>query len=254
MTLIHVLGAGPAGLLCAHEAVRAGHNVKIHSIKAPSDIKGAQFIHAPVPGITEDMECFDIQFYNVGSQRGYAEKVYGDPEAPTSWGSYAGLTVPAWSMVGVYGRLWELYSDLIVDTEVRYEYIIRLLSQREEVLSTITPQGYCQCTSDHEFVWQDVWISEFSEIDDELDNVIFYNGDPEVAWYRSSRINGLESTEFGHGIPEIPRKSRKPLSTNCDCLLEHVRFHRLGRFGAFQKTLLVSDAMFAAREISDALR
>lgn len=253
---VHILGAGPAGLLAAHAAKERALDFRIHSIKVPSDIKGAQFLHERVNGVTTVEPDVMIEFQKWGHPEGYAEKVYGDPEAPTSWDEYPEGEVAAWGMVETYAKLWEMYEWFITDTEIRAPYIDDLLAADDDsiVISTITPQGYC-LRDDHEFKWQEVWIDDVCSAPtvDLLDNVVIYNGSKSEAWYRTSMIMGHGSTEYSSKPDHIHKKSRKPLGTTCDCYGTDMRFHRVGRFGKFEKGQLVSDAYNDAQEILDAL-
>lgn len=255
MSEVHVLGCGPAGLLAAHAVRLAGHDPVIHSIKEPSIIKGAQFIHEPIEGMTGVDPDFIITFEKWGYPEEYAMKVYGSPDAPTSWNDFPEGEVPAWGMVQTYQKLWDTYEDLIIDTEIRAPYIKDLLESGAHVISSITPMGYCgrlEDPSPHLFEWQDVWIESVHSLTTPRDGLIVYNGNPNDRWYRSSLIQGHGSTEYGQAMPRVKR-SRKPLRTNCNCFERWPNFHRVGRFGEFKKGLLVHDAFTKARKISNAL-
>lgn len=254
---VHVLGCGPAGLLAAHAAQQRGLDFRVHSIKVPSEIKGAQFLHQRINGITTVEPDVMVQFQKWGYPGTYAEKVYGDAEATTSWDEYPEGEIEAWGMVETYAKLWEKYEWFITDTEVRSPYIEELLHEDAGsiVLSTITPQGYC--TGEHDFQWQEVWIDDVCAAPtvDTLDNVVIYNGSESEPWYRTSMIMGHGSTEYGlaNKPDHIFKRSRKPLGTDCDCLTAYDNFHRIGRFGKFEKGQLVSDAFTDTEEILDAL-
>lgn len=250
---VHVLGCGPAGLLIAHQAAMRDLEVVIHSIKIPSDIKGAQFIHEPVSGITSEDPEMSILFDKWGHKKYYAEKVYGDQKAPCSWDDFDGEW-PAWSMINVYAELWSIYERSIVDTEVRAPYIQDLIDSGDMVFSTITPLGYCLKPQDHSFEWQQVWINDSCSIPSIQDdqNVILYNGSLSESWYRSSMIGGYGSTEWGQKPLERAKLAKKPLSTDCDCFIDE-GLVRLGRFGEFRKAILVNHAYNKAGEILDAV-
>src|SRR5262245_15995908 len=79
-----VLGCGPAGLLAAHAASLYGCDVRILSIRQPSIISGAQFLHEHIPGVTGDIDGH-VLFMKAGTAGGYAKKVYGNSRIPTSW-------------------------------------------------------------------------------------------------------------------------------------------------------------------------
>lgn len=249
---VNVLGCGPAGLLAAHAAAQAGHEPVIHSIKEPSIIKGAQFIHTAIPGVTaDDPDCL-VEFEKWGTQEGYAQKVYGVGHAPTSWDAFPEGEVPAWSMIDTYQRLWDMYDECVIDTEVRAPYIMDLILSGDPLFSSITPLGYCMEPDEHIFDWQDVWITDSPAMSFAERNVIVYNGNLDFDWYRSSQILGHGSTEYGGRRAHV-RVSKKPLATTCTCFTEQENFHRVGRFGEFKKALLVHDAYLKALEVLDAL-
>ncbi len=246
----HILGCGPAGLLAAHAVSQAGFSPVIHSIKEPSHIKGAQFIHKAIPGITKASPDCMVMFEKRGAKENYALKVYGDASAPTSWDDFPAGPVKAWSMTEVYQKLWSQYEECIIDTEIREPYINDLISTGLDVFSSITPLGYC--FNGHAFEWQDVWIVNRKSFDSKEDNAIVYNGVESDSWYRSSSIMGHDGTEYGQ-TPGKTRASRKPLSTNCDCFMDQANFYRIGRFGEFRKGLLVHDAYRKVSEVLNAL-
>lgn len=244
MSKVAILGCGPAGLLAAHAVSRAGIAPNVFSLKKKSTLGGAQFLHEPIPGVTdEDPEAF-LQFFHWGTDQGYASKIYGDPEAPTSWSRYEG-EVPAWSLKMAYDVLWRMYEGIVLEAEVSSELMAGLFNTYDLVLSTIPPQSYCT-DQRHLFSSQDVWIHE-PDFEVLRDNVIIYNGEDAPPWYRASRIFGLQSVEY----PQKPVgteafKISKPLMTTCTCFKD--RLVRLGRFGMWSKRTLVHDAYRGAQD------
>ena len=240
MTTFHVLGCGPAGLLAAH-ALADKHEVHVHSIKEPSDIRGAQFIHEQIPYATDAQPDCMVEFRKVGTKEGYADKIYGNPEHPCSWDGYDGF-VPAWNMIEVYGKLWHKYEHLIHDTEIRRPYIEKLLEDENNlVISTLHPAAY---DPDADYEYTVVYINEDAQFTDE--NVVVYNGSPDDDWYRSANIMGHGSTEVGaKGTLRNQRgfvRRLKPLRTSSVMFDDCDRFVRVGRFGEFKKGVLVHDA------------
>lgn len=249
--MIHVLGAGPAGMLAAHAASLHGEPFQIHSIKRQSPIWGATYLHHAIPELTTPKADREIRYSKMGDRAGYAQKIYGDPEAPCSWDRFDG-TVPAWDLERHYETLWDWYHRYIVDEEIRHDRVAELL-QDGPVFSTITPQGYCtDPLGEHLFEWQEVRIA--AEGSGAAEGEIIYNGDLADPWYRTSTLFEFESTEFPGKYPVRDMKTqqvRKPLKTNCDCLLEAGTLYRIGRYGAFEKNLLVTDAFSKAMETLD---
>jgi hypothetical protein len=248
---VAVIGAGPVGMVGVHAALQNGAVPVIYGIAEKSRIRGVQYLHESIPGLTEDKPEAKVQYIKVGTREGYAEKIYGDPNVECSWDQWEG-SYPAWCMEDLYDRLWDEHSGLIYDTEVRFPLLEALLEEYDFVFSSINPLGYCQDTEAHQFNWQQVYVS--NQISYTEPGTILYNGDPETLWYRTSNIFGDEKTEFPNGRDKIERELipfivRKPLSTTCDCLLGNERFIRIGRYGEFRKNLLVHHAYHRVCEV-----
>jgi hypothetical protein len=239
-----ILGCGPAGLLAAHAARQAALDTTIYSIKEKSVMPGAQFLHEPIPGVTSATPDASAMFIKVGPKAGYAQKVYGSPDAPTSWDGYPAGERPIWSMGAAYDTLWELYNDLIVDADLNRFDIESLTVENPDALmiSTIPAWILCQ-TGRHVFRSKSVWIR--SRQTDTETNCVVYNGNPLIGYYRASNLFGWEATEFGHQVPGA-LKGEKPLGTDCDCQPE---IHRLGRFGTWSKGVLIHHAYSGAKEL-----
>lgn len=250
--MVAILGAGPVGLVSAHTVELYGHTVSVHGIKVPSEIKGAQYIHHAINELTPLDPEGTVTYRKVGTQEGYAQKVYGHPDAPCSWDRFDG-ELPAWNINAHYSDLWQRFEDRIVDTEIRAPYIESLLDEYDLVISSINPLGYCQYPQEHEFHWTGVRIVEYhQEIDD---NTIIYSGDPDDDFYRVSSIFGHRQAEYPQRVPgrrAIGAIIRKPLHTTCDCFLDDASMVRVGRFGEFKRGLLVTDAFDKVAEELDA--
>jgi len=240
MTKVAVLGCGPAGLLAAHAAVRNGASVVIYSDKAqPSQIGGAQFLHRAIPEITNTDPDAMCDFRHVGQRENYAKRVYGDPLADVSWGSYAEGLHPIWNMQQAYNQLWERYSELIVVEEIYGDTLAKISKAEDLVFSCIPAPALCrhQC----KFVKQDVWIQTVDNHFDNLECAIVYNGSMSGEWYRWSSL-------FGHTFFEYPQfrpnavKVSKPLRTDCPGPTHLGNIIGLGRYGAWEKHQLIHHA------------
>ena len=242
---VAILGCGPSGLLAAHAAEVAGaHEVDVFSIKEKSKIMGAQYIHAAIPAIPVPTPPGQtVKFVKVGTREGYAQKVYGDPNAPCSWDLFEG-EVPAWSMRDTYDALWDYWEPRIWEMRIGAATLSRITSRYDLTISTIPARGLCELGATHKFLSASYKVL-LHAADPIPENTIVYNGDPAVKWYRSSRVFGEGSTEYPAGIESIqPLASGfKPLSTDCDC---HPEIIRAGRFGRWEKGVLVHDAFFHA--------
>lgn len=238
-----ILGCGPSGLLAAHAAYLRGVEPIILSRRIKSVIGGAQFLHDPIPGITALEPEGHISFLKIGHPEGYAKKVYGRPDAETSWQSFPGGPRACWSMDRMYENLWGLYANSIIEYMVTPDQVGDLLGQYKTIISTI-PAGSLCSHSEHQFKGQSVWIGN-SAWRGCPENSIVYNGHPGDHWYRTSRIFGHEATESTTPFPHA-QTGVKPLSTDCDCLPE---VHRVGRFGTWKKGVLVHHAFHQAQEV-----
>lgn len=245
---VAILGCGPAGLLAAHAAVQTGYRPVIFSVKRPSVIGGAQFLHIPVEGVTREEPDAVVQFVKDGWQPFYANKIYGDPGAPTSWNAYHGGEHRVWNMQAAYHRLWQLYGHLIVDRQVNMAFLSQLLEQQKfkAIISSIPLRAICY--HHHEFRAEYVYIVNGVNVGDVPDNTIIYGGRPSYPWYRQSHLFGHRSIEFPRSHqPPGGTKVYKPLSHDCTCWDGHIT--RVGRYGQWTKGVLIHNAYEDARDV-----
>lgn len=258
-----VVGSGPSGLSAALALRLAGVPFAIFSsTDTPSKIGGAQFLHHPLPLVCEEKPDFRIRYTSVGDEQTYKQKVYGNEDVP--FVSMArvkdGEYVPAWSLQNAYERMWEEHGPHVnvgnVDAHVMDDWLDT--EQFSAIIVSCPKPAICRAhaglgTMPHTFVSQPVRIMNESVLGDQYDNTIIYDGTPNVSWYRTSRINGVGSTEWGEGAPEkMPYKNlitvKKPMRTNCDCYRQGVEGNGVvpvlfvGRFGTWRKGELVHDA------------
>jgi hypothetical protein len=247
-----ILGSGPAGLLAAHAVEQLGGRIHIMSAGPKSVFQGAQYLHVPISGLTEDPHGV-IRTYKNGTKEGYAQKVYGDPSAPCSWDDQLDER-EAWDLRRVYDELWERYRPRIECTRVTWDDLSVLGDSCPLVISTIPAIHQChqkrEHCGDHEFNWEAMWTIDYAP-PEVLDNTVLYSGDLNCDWYRSSRVFGHASTEFASNGPRggayltndlppntrvySPRKGIKVQGTNCDCWPQ---IKRVGRFGTWRKGYL----------------
>lgn len=111
---VAIIGCGPAGLLAAHAAVLCDYAPTVLAARVePSPTAPAVFIHRPIPDLCSAEPDAVVRFVKRGTSHGYAQKVYGDPEHPTSWEKFGAEAMPAWALAPVYGELWHLYSGAV---------------------------------------------------------------------------------------------------------------------------------------------
>lgn len=241
-----VFGCGPAGLMAAHAAARLGdHDVMIVSKARKSHMRGAQYLHQPIPGASLS-DPFLIDYRLMGTPEQYRERVYGDlgammlrPE-DTSAATLTGVH-PAWDIREAYDNLWDLYGGSVIDGDLsRPETIVKIhaWAKPDLVISTIPAPILCMAPDGvHQFYSQSIFSSD-QEIYPTDDNTVVLCGDGTYAWYRAAKIHGWCTTEwpkqFRPPVPELVEVI-KPILTNCDC---YPYIHRMGRYGAWRKGVL----------------
>ncbi len=260
---VAIFGAGPAGLLAAHAVALAGRTPLIFSASAnegygveKSKISGATYLHAPIPDVTRAVPDNQVRFKKIGTQGGYAQKVYGDRNATCSWDKFEDDTLrDAWSLSQVYDDLWERYRSQIVPYELNFEAAEAMIDLYPLVVSTIPAPALCQgkCKFESRSVWIEPTHREFCE--QIGDPVVIYNGLSEFRYSRTSLLFGHGATEW----PELPERyedkpgrydpdsareddwveGTKPTANHCDCLPEIVR---AGRFGEWKPGVLTHHA------------
>lgn len=243
-----ILGAGPAGLLAAHAVALAGREPIIFSAPlagfdppepARSQIGPATYLHAPIPDITNATPDAWIKFLKVGTERGYANKVYGDPNHPTSWSKFEGDHA-CWDLGVAYEKLWLRYADRIVPQEITSESVRDLVDSFPHIINTIPAKVLC--VGEHSFPSRPTWTIDQFTFHDSRDPLIVYDGHVGSGWQRvrSSRIFGKVSTEFAQPPGTLnARQGIKVQATNCDCWPEIVR---AGRWGEWRPGVLVDHA------------
>jgi hypothetical protein len=254
---VAILGCGPAGLFAAHAAYGLNAQVDILSKPRKSFMRGAQYLHQPIPGLSK--EPFQIDYRLEGTTEGYRAKVYGeDSQVDVSPESLVG-THDAWDIREAYDAAWDLYRDDITPWEINEGQIGFPSSDYDLVLSTVPAKLLCQtqhyydgstakCQFRSEKIWSTNYVKRFGVFADlDADNVVVCSGDPDDWWYRASRIHGWENTEFAsdHRPPGNVWEVEKPIDNNCYC---HPGIIRLGRYGTWTKGVLSHESFYKAEE------
>lgn len=256
MKRVAILGAGPAGLLVKHAASLQRVEAHVYSNAVKSHIGGAQFLHSSVPDITTAKPDGVIWVHKWGSAAGYAQKVYGSADAPTSFNLFKEGEVPAWSLRAAYDTLWELYGgeDIMpASGGLKATDVMELQREYDLVISTIPAKALCY-EINHRFPAQPVAFTDHAEYVGNWEDYICYSGDLLEPWYRTSCIFGVGQTEYSAGarMPALGKSTAgiKPISTDCDCCRGVLR---LGRFGKWQKGVLThhafQEAMHALQQL-----
>lgn len=248
---IVVLGAGPAGLFAAHAGVITNNAVQIISKKRKSYMRGAQYLHAPIPMFSG--MPFNIRYRLQGEADGYRDKVYGDQRVQVSPETLVGDHM-AWDMREAYDNAWGMYGDHCIDLELDLKTLQETLDSLESkpdlVISSIPAKLLCQ-NPEHLFTSQGVWVTESYRGADE--DTVLCSGFSDEPWYRTSKIRGHENTEYPENKkPPLSADKvhwvEKPLKTNCDCiektLPEGAEFMAVGRYGTWKKGVLSHSAFY----------
>jgi hypothetical protein len=242
MSLAAIFGCGPAGLLAAHACRMAGWNIDIISQKEKSYIPGSQYLHEPIPGITDIYPENHVQYIRMGTSEGYALKVYGDPARPTGWQNYNNV-YPSWNVYTAYDKLWDMYSEFIVDHKLDqgdFQEFEDLLNQGnlDLVISTIPGPAMCKDDS-HRFEGSTYWIKPLATPPlDAGRDIVIYNGLLDDRWYRWSILGGHCSVESILPM-EDAIQGTKAISNDCDCW---PTFLRAGRWAQWQHGILLNHA------------
>jgi len=237
---VAVLGCGPAGLLATHAAVLQGCDPVVYSIANRSETNGAMYLHRAIPDLTSPEPDGMLTYLKMGTQAGYARKVYGSPDAPCSWSRFLEGPVPAWSLAAAYDELWYRYHSRIIEHRIHSLNVEEIIDEYPLVISSI-PAGVLCRKPYHKFMSVNIWIRDKAPAAIRPGEII-YNGAREQDWYRSSDIFGYRSTEYGEqyrpGTPGmgLVKPGLKPTCNNCDCwdglLL------KVGRYGRWEKNQL----------------
>lgn len=252
MSQVAIIGCGPAGMLAAHAASLAGRTPIIFAKEAAvSPHAKATFLHAPIPDLTSALPDEKINIFKVGSEAGYAQKVYGDHERATSWAKYAEGELGAWALAPVYADLWALYGSLVKSSEIGPGDIDSLVGSFPVVVNTAP--AWCLCgNGDHGFHKRDIWV-EGSAPASVNPNSMTYNGSALYDWYRSSDIFGVRSMEYSTPgcLSPNPPNGIKVVGTDCDC---NPRVFRAGRWGTWRPGVLLHHAFERTSEfLNDAM-
>lgn len=245
---IAVLGCGPAGLLVAHAGHTMGHEVHIYSRVEKSNLGGAQYLHHAIPGITSANPEFTIDYLKYGERSQYALKAYGNAQAECSWDLWDGEH-PAWSLRDAYEKLWATYEELIKPARyINGTFTAQAVETHDLVFNSIPRKAICY-EQYHFFESNPAWLVPLAPAqagESYLpDNTIIYDGIPEHAWHRCSKIKGEAWLEFGVPRPGGLRIS-KPQRTDCNCWGSRVI--AVGRHGLWKRDVLSHSAYLTAVE------
>lgn len=247
---VAVLGCGPAGLMAVHAAAVSGvETIHCYSKPRKSEMFGAQYLHAPIPGATTSAPV-TVSYELMGTADQYRAKVYGEDWMGDV--SPEEFTDPhdAWDIRTTYDELWKMYSPYLLALNLPHDWsaLEGQLPNYDLVVSTIPAPIMCRRKEIHTFHARKIWaLGDAPERGVQVPygvakNTVVCNGLPNPSWYRVSNLFGYSTAEWAHktkppisGVGEVS----KPLYNNCDCLPDVMR---AGRFGKWEKGVLTHHA------------
>lgn len=252
---IVVLGCGPAGLMAAQGAMDGGADrIMIMSKKRKSELFGAQYLHEPIPGVTEG-EPVHVRYNLTGDVEEYREKVYG-----RNWvGSVSPEDLPpdhhAWDIRDTYDRLWDFWSPHIASfPDITPNVVGNVVDSADIVINSIPRPAICH--QGHVFSAQQIWAAgDAPERGVRLPyqcppNTVLCNGLENPSWYRLSNIFDYRTVEWSlETMPKAPPVGKpslvnKPTRHNCTCWHS---VHHVGRYGRWEKGVLSHTAYADAK-------
>ncbi len=236
-----ILGCGPAGLIAAHAASshEAVANVRILSKPRKSFMLGAQYLHESIPGVPATE--FEIHYKLVGEVAIYREKVYGKQwDGVVSPEDFIGRH-PAWDIREAYDWLWATYGEYVREYDVTPQGLKQTLENLDPHITISTVPAPLLCAEGHAFGAQNIWSTDRLMVP-MSDNTVACVGEWETAFYRQSKIQGYENTEWpsNRKPPITPLwEVTKPTKNNCTCF---PNVYRMGRYGRWEKGVLSHSA------------
>lgn len=270
---VAVLGAGPSGLLAAQAAIESGRGVDIFSrpsaavllrpssistreeAVAKSELHGCQYLHRPVPSALLAGAGVKVEYRLEGTVSQYREKVYGRQFTGTVSPEDVENTHEAWDLRAMYHMLWDALRACMVPMDLTRGAMQGILLEKySHVFVTVPAPALCYDMT-HSFSSQMIWAMGQRTGTTGFpiqcpENTIVCNGSRDTGWYRMSNVFGHTTVEWAterkppvNGVVRV----EKPVSTTCDCWLQDDRVLRLGRFGQWQKGVLVHEVYRAAK-------
>lgn len=261
--LVSILGSGPAGLFAAQAAYDTGNIVQIFSRGERSQLYGAQYLHAPIPGL----DCGKpepVSYILKGTAEAYWQKVYGGGVRVEVSPEVLSPQHNAWNIRAAYAEVWERFRPLIRKQEITRSWLEVWgdIVAADLVVWSIPLEPLC--LKGHAFRVQSIWaqgdapdLNQFCSVAVDPWTIVT-NGEESPRWYRASNVFGHRTAEWPDG-PKPPvqglAKVNKPIATNCDCWLDSALSPvlRVGRYGTWTKGELSHEAYVKTRAALEAM-
>lgn len=264
---IAIWGTGPSGLLAAHAAHPAGHEVSLFSEGHISRLYGAQYLHEMIPGIPNLISA-DLDHEFRGTLEDYRKKVYNESYVDSvSPGEFTGtrkvydIRDMYWKLISMYGKYVRRPYTISPGTLMGIDRndiwsMTRWTNEYDMIINTIPRKALCVDPS-HKFNEAKIYalgeapdMGVTSPIQPERDMLLVCSGESADSWYRLSRIFGHTTVEWPGSRKKPPIKGvvsvYKPISTDCICWPE---LNHIGRFGRWQKGVLTHHAFEDALQL-----
>ena len=259
--LVCILGSGPAGLFAAQAVYDMGGVVQIYSRGERSPLYGAQYLHAPIPGLSlPTVGKETISYILKGTVDGYRRKVYGDGAEIQVSPETLDASHDAWDIRSAYNVAWERFGGLIRPVEITPQALAGTIGGAEMFdLVVWSIPLMTLCIGQHGFLAKSIWAQGDAPELDRYCSVtvepwtVVCNGEDAPSWYRASNVFGHRTVEWaGRAKPPVEGIARvnKPIDNRCDCWMEigGAPVLRVGRFGTWTKGELSHQAYFKTRD------
>lgn len=251
---VAILGSGPAGLMSAAAILSVERDAQITILASggKSDLYGAQYLHQPIPGYTDEDEYISVKYEMWGPVDGYRRKVYGSMWDGTVSPEDLEEHHNAWDIRETYQRLWEDYAGCIYRVHVDHAGLRALTTGRsiygyQDIIISSIPKP-ALCVEGHQFKGTEIWAAgDAPDLGIRIPHKqcqpghVLCNGKPVPYWYRLSNIFDHKTVEYPAEQldvkPPLPFAAKviKPLSNNCDCFPDVIH---VGRYGKWEKGVL----------------
>lgn len=271
---VAILGCGPTGLIAAHACALRDVGYTIFSKRRKSFLFGSQYLHEPIPGIVEEPEGVWVKYINVGSPEEYRRKTHGK--------FWDGIAAPedfetehrAWNIREAYDRLWQKYGRYVENYEFKsaHETECELELRNYDLVISTVPRTIWKIPGE-EYVYSTGWaIGDAPEHGlfvpyDVEDNRIICDGSDLALYNRLSKVFGYTTVEWPAMASEEDINASLPPELEVSKLLKPLRYQpnphtpnptddwlHVGRYGAWQKGVVVTDAWHSVMSKIDELK
>lgn len=233
---VAVIGGGLVGRLAAWAVMQSGHAPTIFDrMTTAKPPRGFVYLHDSCD--LPLRRSHTITVINQGTAREYAEKIYGNPDHPVSFGKYEyenGFE-PAEALGILNGLQHGMWKD--ANFESLEEIETQLGDEFERVVFTLPINRFVKGTWPHVKGSVGTWPLDPGE---DLGNFCVYNSNPDIPWHRSGAMFGWAFREFPTVVPgHLPITK---VAAGAAPLPKKEGWLFTGRFGAWRNKALSHDS------------